>query len=57
MLFNRSMEISKEMKKAHFRIYVRNERTKQTCSATIYDNIKLTKEEILDKIIECLNKK
>ena len=51
------MRITKEKQRAHFRIYVRNENTKQTCSVAIYDHIKLTKEQILDKIIFCLNRK
>ena len=50
------MKILKKMEKIHFRIYVRDEKTKQTCSAVITDYTKLTKEKILDKIIDCLSK-
>ena len=50
------MKVVKSRELVHFRIYVRDEKTRQTVSAGVYNHEETSKEEILDKIILCLNK-
>lgn len=50
------MIIRKKKENVHFRVYVKDEKTKKTCSAGIIDHVKFSKEELLDRIIDCLNR-
>jgi hypothetical protein len=50
------MEIVKKRESINFRVYVKDEKTKETISAGILDDGNLTKEHILDLVIHCLQK-